>query len=389
MRTDFDHKLIGGDVEQYLTDNKVRLESSPPYRQHQNGLVEHHWQTIVAMACNWLKSAMLPAKYWYFAIKRASEVTNILPVKRGNKIITPHKEVYGRNVDYRVLFPMFSVAYIRQHHEDGKNIKSWVSKTLKCIVVGTCNKSDGLIFYHPPSKQTLTCGNGYRFDTFSPPRPQFGQQYEGDFIFNTKAALTSIHKPPTHEENSKVYYKTSLTPDTYEKATILSIPIDDDEEPYTVQNTTSGEILQLLSEELLDHDPSIPPSNANASNQQNSPFPNFPWITPNAKRTLYLPTTMKKPKQGFMQYDATTSTWSFKPGHAIHNKNNPIALPNFPEIVKSMIENKKLFKGWVTSDKVVTARQIRATSNILAGLIITLLKHYKLHPNDMKIWDAA
>lgn len=210
--------------------------------------------------------------------------------------------------------------------------------------MGTCNKSDGLIFYHPPSKQTLTCGDGYRFDTFSPPGPQFGQQYEGDFIFNTKAALTSIHKPPTHEENAKVYYKTSTTPETYEKATILSIPINDDEEPYTVQNTTTGEILQLLSKELLDHNPSIPPSNTDNSSDQTTPFPNFPWILNDAKTTLYLPTTTRKPKQGFMQHDTSSNTWSFKPGRSLQSKNDPITLSNFSEVVESMIENKKLFK---------------------------------------------
>jgi hypothetical protein len=43
IRTDFDHKLIGGSVAQYLKEDvNVRLKSSPPYRQHQNGLVEWH-----------------------------------------------------------------------------------------------------------------------------------------------------------------------------------------------------------------------------------------------------------------------------------------------------------------------------------------------------------
>jgi hypothetical protein len=80
IRTDFDDKLLGGKVGELLLDYKIQVEGAPPYRQHQNGLVERHWQTMVNMAQNWLTSSMLPSNYWHFAIKRACKVTNILPV---------------------------------------------------------------------------------------------------------------------------------------------------------------------------------------------------------------------------------------------------------------------------------------------------------------------
>jgi hypothetical protein len=42
IHTDFDQKLMGGEVARLLKNEKVCIESSPPYHQHQNGLVEHH-----------------------------------------------------------------------------------------------------------------------------------------------------------------------------------------------------------------------------------------------------------------------------------------------------------------------------------------------------------
>ena len=49
-RKDFDHKLIGGPVSELLQEtNKIDLQAAPPKRQHQNGLVERSWQTIVSM----------------------------------------------------------------------------------------------------------------------------------------------------------------------------------------------------------------------------------------------------------------------------------------------------------------------------------------------------
>ena len=96
LRTDFDHKLLGGDVANYLLNEKIRVEGAPPKRQHQNGLVERNWRSIVTMARNWLRSSMLPAKYWWFALKRAVEISNIMPTKYGSNIATPHESLFWR-----------------------------------------------------------------------------------------------------------------------------------------------------------------------------------------------------------------------------------------------------------------------------------------------------
>jgi deoxyuridine 5'-triphosphate nucleotidohydrolase len=397
IRTDFDQKLMGGEVAKLLTNAKVRIESSPPYRQHQNGLVERHWQTIVNMARNWLKSSMLPVDYWYFAIKRACEVSNMMPLKRQDKVTTPYEIVYKRKVDFRALFPMFSIAYIRQHRTEGQSTNKWASKSLKCIVVGKCNKSNSLLFYHPTSKQTLSCGDGYRFDTYSPAGPHFGKHYDGDFFFNTKASTDAIHRPPSHESNSKVYINLD---GHYTAAKVLNVPINDDTETYTVQEINTGHIHQCLAEELMDHNPTDSPEDAPNGTY---PFPHLQWVHDNSKATMFLPQFMTKPKQGKLWQNQNDKTWSFTIGRK-DGTHEPIPLPNFATLVDSMIANKKLFKGWVQSARAITARRARATSNLVAHLIInkkvsakdlhllqapTLLKHHRLHPQDKITWDAA
>ena len=64
-----------------------------------------------------------------------------------------------------------------------------------------------------------------------------------------------------------------------------------------------------------------------------------------------------------------------------------------------MVTNKKLFKGWKSHNTVLTARTLRATSNIVAqhvsatGLRVeeapSLLQHHQHHPQDKQKWDAA
>ena len=101
IRTDFDNKLIHGDVRAYIEDTKgVDLEASPPYRQHENGLVERAWQSLVTMTRNWLTASLLPTNFWWFGIKRSVEISNIMPTNHiPNRVTTPHEIVFGKKVD--------------------------------------------------------------------------------------------------------------------------------------------------------------------------------------------------------------------------------------------------------------------------------------------------
>ena len=121
--TDFDSKFLGGKVAQLLRDKEIPVECSPPYRQHQNGLVERHWQTLVQMTQNWLCSSMLPSKYWYFGIKRAVEILNIMPCKVDSKYTTPYELVHGANLT-TVYYSQCSVL-----HTSGKNVTMVQLKT--------------------------------------------------------------------------------------------------------------------------------------------------------------------------------------------------------------------------------------------------------------------
>jgi hypothetical protein len=394
IRTDFDAKLIRGPVKQFLTTSQIKIEASPPYRQHQNGLVERHWQTIVAMTRNWLTSAQLPTKYWFFCIKRACEVLNMLPIDIDNRTTTPFQEMYRTKVDYRNLFPMLSVAYIKQTRQDGIQKSKWKSQTLKCILVGSCKDSDSLLFYHPPSKQTLSCSNGYTIDSFTPAGTHFDEKFDSTFIFNTQSDIDTIHKPPEHDNNKIVYYKNHHN--KYIQCKIIDQPYDEIE-PYTLQEVDSSNIIQLMSSEISECDPTI-----NIKPTLNDTLTNISWIHHNSKVTMLLQQYNYKPKQGYLQYNSELQQWSFLPGR---KKSNPqIPLNNFHLSAESMIQNKKLFQGWKSTHVVMTARRVQATSNTIASLIIngkvsarnlhsmeapTLLKHHKLSQNDKMIWDAS
>jgi hypothetical protein len=70
------------------------------------------------MSRNWLTSSMLPSRFWFHAVKRAAEICNILPTHHLSKTTTPFEIMHQSKVDYRQLFPMFSIAYIKHVREN-------------------------------------------------------------------------------------------------------------------------------------------------------------------------------------------------------------------------------------------------------------------------------
>ena len=129
----------------------------------------------------------------------------------------------------------------------------------KCIVVSTCDKSNALLFYHPPSKQLLSCADGYKFDTCSPSGDQFNEKIDRDFIFNVKSDYQYHHQKPSHNTNTTVFVTGNNN--SYYEATVLAPPDSDTTPIYTVQCIDSGDIHQITPDKISDPDPTQNPTN--------------------------------------------------------------------------------------------------------------------------------
>ena len=205
-----------------------------------------------------------------------------------------------------------------------------------------------------------------------------------------------LHKPPTHESINIVYRITSSN--QYIKSRILHAPINDDNNHYTVQDCNSGDIHEVPTEEIS----TTKPTELN-HHQDTDPFPDIPWLKTDAKITVIIPAFQYQPKQGYLKFNSATGEWSFSPGRK--GTLQPIPLPNFHELAPSMIDNKKIFKGWKSSRVALSARQVQATSNIMSHLIIarkvsaahlkkqqpptSLTSHKLMEQSDKDNWDAS
>ena len=378
LRTDFDHKLMGKSVLDYFIDKRTTLESAPPEKQYQNGLCERNWRSLLRMARSWLATSLLPSDFWWFALKRATEVSNYIPLKINGITTTPHQLTYNTKPDLRNLLPMFCVAYPKYKAENNTDMR-----TCKAILVGRSDRTHTYMFYHPNTKKIITTSECL-LDERLPAGPAFNLPYDGGLFFTKYCEQNIKTRPPTFAPESRPYIKQN---NSYLQVEVINVPLNDDS-IYTVQYP-DGSIHQLHEQYLLPNNPNLDP-------QEHDPrLHTFPqWIKHGSKCTMFLP-TMKRPAQGTLVLN--NNTWQFRPGRKHHNQ--PINLPTLEQTVHYMISEGQLFKGHQTQTTVYktqsTMQLTKAVAKHVSAVGLSspdaphLLKHPSLIPKDKEIWDAA
>jgi len=378
--SDFDMKLIGGKAREYLNSLKIHVNAAPAHRQDKNGLVERHWQTIVAMARNWLASAELPATFWFYAVKRASEVCNYFPVQlEDGQWTTPLQLAYNTKPDLRNLFKLFSLAAVRRERVADSRLGKFDSQSVPMIVIGKCPNSQGLQFYNPVNG-TFISSIDYKLQHHVTSGAFFGLRYQpGIFVYRLDES-TTIFTPKFHLD-SKVHVHSHSPPIL---ATVIGIPTYNAPDIYTVA-FKDGSISEYTSNML-----SLVSSISTTTTATLLPT----WIKGGATATLFL-NSMPAPRHGTLNQD-TDGNWLFFPGKSTSG----ILIPDLSANFQSLLDTGQLFRGHAKFRNVYDARnQLTLRSTVLrhvsahglSSLIAptSLKSHNSMNPSDKAIWDSA
>ena len=74
-------ELRSDTFRKWCGENKINFDTAAPKYQEQNGLVERHWGTIVRLANTLLLHARLNRKFFYYTVKYAQYIHDVIPVK--------------------------------------------------------------------------------------------------------------------------------------------------------------------------------------------------------------------------------------------------------------------------------------------------------------------
>jgi len=376
--TDFDTKLIGGKAREYLNSLLIHVNAAPPNRQDRNGLAERHWQTMSSMARNWLASAELPSKFWYFAVKRAAEVCNYFPIHlQDGTWSTPFELAHKIKPDLRVLFKMFGLAAVRRERSGNLHPNKFEAQSVPMIAVGRCPNSVGLQFYNPENG-TVVSSIDYKFQLHTTSGAFFKYRYQPGTFFYRLDESNSIFAPKFNIDSS-VYVHTHSPPSM---ATVIGIPTYQSPNIYTVSfkdgsiSEYTEDLLSLAPIPLVDT-PTLLPS----------------WIQGGANATLFLD-SMSKPRHGTLR--CTSDNWYFFPGKSTEG----ILLPDFQANCQSLLDSGQLFRGHTKFKNVYDVRsQLSLRTSVLRHVSAHGLKslfaptslnsHKSMDSNDKVIWDAA
>ena len=108
------------------------------------------------MTCSWLTYSLPLSEYWYYALKRAFQVINYLPIKLRGQITMSFEIFHHVKPDIRTLFPMFSIAYADKHDNNATHQSNMMAQSIWVIIISTYSKANCIEFYHQPSNQIIT-----------------------------------------------------------------------------------------------------------------------------------------------------------------------------------------------------------------------------------------
>ncbi|KAL7533244.1 hypothetical protein ACHAWF_004419 [Thalassiosira exigua] len=152
-RCDCDEKLFGSAIRSFLHSHGSKIIAAPSGRHSSNGFVESHWKTMVHMSRAYLTENQMPRKYWFYAVKHAARMMNMIPGKFRGKLASSFMLVHGVKPDQRMWIPIFSVCYFH-HTKDGDDKRSHTqAHTLDGIIVGRSSTSNAILVYNPRTKR--------------------------------------------------------------------------------------------------------------------------------------------------------------------------------------------------------------------------------------------
>ena len=331
MYTDFDPKLLSKTVTNWYLDNDGMILAAPPEQQHQNGLVERTWQTISQMARAYINDKQMPKSYWYWAIKHASRIHNIFPVKYNDKYTTPYEMVYKDKPDYRQLIRLFSTVYFSHSKDNTKARTNMQAHTLAGIAVEWSDTANGLLVYNPITKELYTT-SVYKIDEHNQTKTYFNLQYDGGMF----SGLYSTDSAQNIPENYPIGTSVTITTNTDKsKGYVLAVPshsISDDDPMYTIKLLDGGTTTVPAS--------AMPHIINKSTDQIRINLPS--WIQHDSKVRY---TIGRVTHQGRLHI-GTQNQWYF----TVHNKLGMIIkqlpLENLPFTFQTLIDEGVLKPGW-------------------------------------------
>ena len=145
LRSDRGREYLSNEFQDYLKENGILSQWTPPRTPQLNGVSERRNRTLLDMVRSMMSRTDLPISFWGYALSSAIFILNRVPSKSVGQ--TPYEIWTGKKPSFSFLKIWGCEAYVKRL--DSTKLQP---KSDKCLFVGYPKETKGYYFY--PHKRT-------------------------------------------------------------------------------------------------------------------------------------------------------------------------------------------------------------------------------------------
>ncbi|KAL0373444.1 UNVERIFIED_CONTAM: hypothetical protein Sradi_3260100 [Sesamum radiatum] len=152
LRSDRGGEYLSDEFIDYLKENGILSQWTPPGTPQLNGVAERRNRTLLDMVRSMMSFMELPPSFWGHALETAVKLLNISPSKSIPQ--TPYEIWHGKPASYKYLRVWGSPAYVKRLVGDKLD-----SRSSLCRFVGYPKETAGYYFYDPTEQKVFISRN--------------------------------------------------------------------------------------------------------------------------------------------------------------------------------------------------------------------------------------
>jgi hypothetical protein len=148
LRSDRGGEYLSNEFTDYLKENGILSQWTPPHTPQLNGVSERRNRTLLDMVRSMMSHAALPVSFWGYALETAAHVLNRVPSKSVDT--TPYEIWRGKKPSLKHIKIWGCPAYVKKQNPDKLETRSE-----KCTFIGYPKEGIGHYFWHPQEQKVF------------------------------------------------------------------------------------------------------------------------------------------------------------------------------------------------------------------------------------------
>ncbi|KAL0394628.1 UNVERIFIED_CONTAM: Retrovirus-related Pol polyprotein from transposon TNT 1-94 [Sesamum latifolium] len=152
LRSDRGGEYLSGEFIDYLKQNKILSQWTPPGTPQLSGVAERRNRTLLDMVRSMMSFTEFPPSFWGYALETDAKLLNIAPPKSVPQ--TPYEIWHGKPTSYKHLRVWGSPAYVKRLVGDNLD-----SRSSLCRFIGYPKETAGYYFYDSAEQKIIALRN--------------------------------------------------------------------------------------------------------------------------------------------------------------------------------------------------------------------------------------